>query len=281
LKPAFPYYGGKQKMAHNIIPLIPKHTVYCEPFCGGAAIFFGKPTPVITNNHHYRNVLNDRDHRIINFFTVLRDNPDELIRRLSVTPYSREVHKLSKTDVTDDPIQQAVNFYINIQQSFSNVFNESWGITKYGGCSPKEFVNSIDRLPACVNALREAFIECDDAIKVIKRWDSPQTFFYCDPPYPHANQGHYSGYTLEDLQMLVNTLDSCEGSFLLSNYEQPDIILPEDWKKYEFSHTVSAGRLSKKLIRKEVVWSRCNTKPVRAEIQKLYDSGKFDCFKGL
>ena len=38
MKPFFSYYGGRQRMANKIIPLIPKHTVYCEPFSGRKTI---------------------------------------------------------------------------------------------------------------------------------------------------------------------------------------------------------------------------------------------------
>lgn len=36
------YYGGKQKLLSTILSKIPNHTLYCEPFVGGAAVFFGK-----------------------------------------------------------------------------------------------------------------------------------------------------------------------------------------------------------------------------------------------
>lgn len=40
-KPIIPWMGGR-RLAKEILPLIPKHTCYCEPFAGGAAILFLK-----------------------------------------------------------------------------------------------------------------------------------------------------------------------------------------------------------------------------------------------
>ncbi|MDR2951683.1 MAG: DNA adenine methylase, partial [Treponema sp.] len=42
MKTPLSYYGGKQQLAKTILGLIPPHRVYCEPFLGGAAIFFAK-----------------------------------------------------------------------------------------------------------------------------------------------------------------------------------------------------------------------------------------------
>lgn len=37
-RPPISYYGGKQIMAKHILPLIPPHRIYTEPFFGGGAI---------------------------------------------------------------------------------------------------------------------------------------------------------------------------------------------------------------------------------------------------
>lgn len=42
LRTPISYYGGKQRLISKILPLIPEHNLYCEPFLGGAAIFFAK-----------------------------------------------------------------------------------------------------------------------------------------------------------------------------------------------------------------------------------------------
>lgn len=36
------YYGGKQMLVDTILPMIPTHKIYCEPYFGGGAIFFAK-----------------------------------------------------------------------------------------------------------------------------------------------------------------------------------------------------------------------------------------------
>ena len=277
-------------MCPKIVPLIPRHTVYVEPFAGGAAVFFAKPWPKVTNNNHYREVLNDKDQRIINFYQQLRDNGQELCDKLALTLYSEAEHKRAKDLDCEDKLEAARRYYINSQQSFSNQLNRGWGRNVYNCNSAAAWANKVNKLPEYIDRMAGVHIACDDALKIIKRWDSPQTFFYCDPPYPGTNCGHYCGYTSADFQALVDTLNNAQGSFLLSNYDQPDASIPADWERLEFETTASSlGRVgydrSKKMDesaqnrkRIEVVWRRFNRVPVREEIQKLYDTGAYDCF---
>ena len=91
MSPLVSYYGGKQRMACKIVPLIPDHKVYCEPFFGGGAVFFKKGRPNVTNDCHYREVINDHDQRLITLYRVMQDplQSAELIDRLQFTPYSQ------------------------------------------------------------------------------------------------------------------------------------------------------------------------------------------------
>lgn len=292
MKPVISYYGGKQRQAANIVPLIPKHTVYVEPFCGGAAIFFAKPWPNTENSHHYREVLNDKDERLINFYRVLQtpEKRDALIERLSLTLYSEAEHAKAKDLESGDDVCRAWAYYVNISMSFSNKLDGGWSRQAFGRNSATAWAARVARLPEYLDRMSSVYIACDDALKIIKQWDSPQTFFYCDPPYPGAHQGHYGGYTVEDFQALVSTLNECQGSFILSNYEQTDAQIPEDWERFEFAAIASSkGRVgydrSKKADesdqnrqRTEVVWRRFNRLKPRPEIQALYASGAFQCF---
>jgi len=287
MKPLLSYYGGKQRMAPNIIPLIPHHTVYVEPFAGGLAILFMKPTPIVTNTDNYREVVNDLDGRIINFYRVMQDKRKavELKRMIKYTLYSKAEHTKSNDLIKSgegSDVLQAWALYVNLNCSFANVIGKGWGFSVLGRNSPETWKLKRSHLLNFGNRFEGVYIENSDAIEVIKRWDSPHTFFYCDPPYPETNQGHYGGYTVEQFQKLVNALEAAQGSFMLSNYDQPSISIPEDWERHEFKATMSASNHKDgiKNERTEVIWRRFNRVPVRDDIAKLYASGNYDCFKG-
>lgn len=297
MKPAISYYGGKQKMASKIVPLIPVHTVYVEPFAGGAAIFFAKPFPNVSNTAHYIEVLNDLDNRLINFYRVLRDPKQgpELVHQLQLTPYSEEEHRIAKNlDIIDiDPIEAARRYYINIMQSFANKLNGGWARSVYSGNKALTFYKKIQYLPEILDRLSGVYVSSTDALKCIKQWDSPHTFFYCDPPYPNTDQsGYMYKFSLEDMKKLVDCLNECQGSFILSCYDI-GIEWPEDWEKFEFSTTMSASGQGKTKTdrskfrsdeelgdrkRTELVFRRFNRVPMRADIQKIVSSKEFDCF---
>ena len=72
--------------------------------------------------------------------------------------------------------------------------------------------------------LERTQIECQDALKIIKSRDSKDTFFYIDPPYLNADQGHYSGFNEMDMEELLKLLSTIKGKFLLSNYDHSPIL---------------------------------------------------------
>lgn len=126
-KPPFSYYGGKQRLAARICNLLPPHTVYVEPFCGSAAVYFKKGLPQIENHnsHDYREVLNDLNGLIINFFRVMQE-PEQmaaLIHRLGWTVYSQDEHRKAKElckSPVDNPVLMAWAWFCNVNFSFSN-----------------------------------------------------------------------------------------------------------------------------------------------------------------
>lgn len=276
MKPPFSYYGGKQRIVRHIIPHIVQHTVYVEPFCGGATLLFAKPDYRTGNNDHYREVINDTNEDIHNFFVQLRDNGEELCRMLELSLYSKEEHRLANNYNGEDPLMKAYYFYVNVMQSFSNIYTcEGWGTQKYGQNLPCTYKNKIDQLGQYIERMRSIYISCEDAIKCIKRWDSPQTFFYCDPPYPNTNQGPYKGYTQEDFENLIEALHNCEGSFILSCYNNDAV--PKDWKKLEIEATNSSSNTFKgghREKRTECIWIREAKGEPRPEILKIYEKQK-------
>jgi DNA adenine methylase len=254
MKPPFSYYGGKQRMCHNILPLFPEHKIYVEPFSGaGTLLFAQKP-------HGKTEVLNDINSLIYNFFKVLKEHRLELIGRLECCPYSQELHKEAKRickECTASDMELAEAFFVNIMQSFGNIISDSWVINKFlESSNNRKYNNKIERLKACSLRLRNAYISNEDAIKCIKRWDDKDAFFYCDPPYIDTDCGHYKGYTYDQYRELISTLENIKGKALVSGYEND--IVPKTWKRHKFLARSSVyNTKSKKYdLRIEVVFEK-------------------------
>jgi DNA adenine methylase len=95
--------------------------------------------------------------------------------------------------------------------------------------------------------MKGCYIDHKDALDLIKPWDTEKTFFYFDPPYPRADQGHYAGYTMEDFLVLVDKCSEIQGKFMISSYPYPElteIVEKEGWYQIEFDQQLSAKKSS-------------------------------------
>ncbi len=286
-------------MVSKLLPLIPPHTVYVEPFCGGASLLYAKPWPKVSNTHHYREVINDTSEDLVNMYRIARDRPDEFFAMLEGTLFSEAEYKragdILRRKVPSDETTRAWAYYVNIQMSFANKLNGGWQrrVFPQNGAATWHMRD----LEPHRQRIRSVHITFTDALKCIQQWDSPQTFFYCDPPYPNTDQGHYKGYSVDDFASLIATLDACEGSFMLSCYDVPGAATPFDWERFEFSTvcsgsgkgSVGKGRNKSRAAtaeelgdrkRIEVVYRRMHKAPWRPELQKPRDAGAYDCYPG-
>ncbi|MBS3915818.1 MAG: DNA adenine methylase [Bacteroidetes bacterium] len=249
------YYGGKKNMLKHILPLIPTHSVYTEPFFGGGTVFFAKE-PV---EHE---VINDTNNLVINFYKVLQNDFQNLKQKIEETLFSRSSYSTAmvvcRMPHLFSELVQAWGFYIACNMGFLHIMG-SWGFDKYGK-RQKTFLNKkIKFTDSFAKRIENAAIECSDACHVIKLYDSPETFHYLDPPYIETDQGHYSGYTENDYRKLVETLVTIKGKFLLSSY--PSKILNEfinkhGWHSKLFTKPLSAHKItdgSKRPVKTEVL----------------------------
>jgi len=188
-RPALRYFGGKWRLAPWIISYFPQHEVYIEPCCGGASVFLQKPKAVIE-------VINDLDSEVVNFFRVLRDYPDDLVRMIQKTPYSREVYMAAFGEPRGlrylfsprlRAIERALRYYVRSWQGWGGNKNgaTSWRrqLSNNRGKSVVRDWTETEHLFAIADRLREAFVEHDDMTTIIERYDKPGTLFYVDPPY--------------------------------------------------------------------------------------------------
>lgn len=245
------YYGGKQNMVKHILPLIPMHSLYCEPFCGGAAIFFAKENAEV-------NVLNDTNRELINFYNVVKHDFVALEKEIEITLHSRDLHRKASV-IYNNPdmfteIKRAWALWTLSTQSFSAMLDGSWGYDISKNRTSKHVNNKKESFTIdFAIKLQDVQLECADALYVINSRDCNEAFFYVDPPYYNSDMGHYDGYSKDDFENLLKTLSKIKGKFLLSSY--PSEILSEytkknSWKTYTVDAKVSVNAKNGYLKRK-------------------------------
>lgn len=200
--------GGKSRLAAQIISLLPTHTTYVEPFCGGCAVFLRK-------ERSKAEILNDLDNRLVTLLRVFRFHPDELLREISCITHSRTEFRdaLAQPGITD--IQKAARFLLVIKAGFgSKISSPSFG---YGLTGKAHFSQEV--VAGMITAARErldgVIIENLDFADVIARYDSPGTLFYCDPPYI-GTTGYACRFGMDDHARLRNALAKIQGRAVVS-----------------------------------------------------------------
>ena len=216
MKTPLTYYGGKQQLAKFILGLIPKHKVYCEPFLGGAAIFFAKEPSKVE-------IVNDTNGELINFYEVLKRDFTALEKEVAISLHSRKLHShawvIYQNPELFDRVKRAWAIWMLANSSFGGMLDGSFGYPRSTGGNTKALANKRHNFSEeYAIRLQNAQIECYDALKVIRSRDTADTFFYCDPPYVGADQGHYDGYSQDDFDSLLKLLETVKGKFLLSSY---------------------------------------------------------------
>ncbi|MBA7554065.1 hypothetical protein ES705_46677 [subsurface metagenome] len=231
-------------MTNIILPLIPSHKTYVEPYFGGGSIFFAK-------GPSFLEVINDINDNVINFYQILKSNFPALKREIESSLMSESLHRqafrIYKKPKGHSKIKRAWAFWFVTNFLFAN---KPGGGCKYDSGSDGSHVgrqcsNKRNGFKEYAGRLDTVQISCRDALDVILYRDRSDTFFYLDPPYPGTDQGHYKGYTKNDLGKLLEILESLQGKFMLSNYYSElinDYTVRNDWTVHEFDMRLSAPR---------------------------------------
>ena len=259
---AFGWYGGKFSHLDWLLPLLPESNHYCEPFAGSGAVLFNKaPSPVET--------YNDLDGEVVNFFKVLRDNKQELLEQIALTPFSREEFgKACVVDSTLSELERARRFYVRARQVRTGLAQTAT-IGRWANCKNtsrsgmsgviSRYIGGLEKLDFIAERLLRVQIENRPAIEIINLYDNESTLFYCDPPYIHATRGDNKAYRFEmsddEHIELANVLNNAKGKVAVSNYdcELMDKLYPSPkWHKHVGpSKTIH----STKDKRQEVLWT--------------------------
>lgn len=237
---AFPYVGGKTRLAGWITDHLPDHTVYVEPFGGSASVLLNKPRSSIE-------VYNDRDRDVVQFFEVVRERPDELAEWVRRTPYSEELHQewvqaFYSGERSDDPVERAGRFlflrYTQYAGKYKNPsgFKRDTARTRVGDSATWKTVP--ERIAEVCDRLQGVSIQDRDFAEVIDHYDGEETVFYCDPPYLNKEDS----YLVDDFQHadLADALEGIDGYALVSYTDCPDGLY-DGWEEVSRGHYHDSG----------------------------------------
>ena len=264
---AFGWYGGKYSHLDWLLPLLPKATHYCEPFGGSAAVLLNRMPSLVET-------YNDIDGEVVNFFRVLRDQQEELIKAIGLTPFSREEFRIAAEESLDgiSDLERARRFFVRARQVRTGLAQTAsvgrWAhckLTSRAGMAGavSRWLGSVEGLSEIVQRLLRVQIENAPAIEVIKRYDSNETLFYCDPPYPHDSRSDVNAYGFEmkdsDHRVLAEVLHNVQGKVAISSYHcklMDDLY--GDWNYIESTpkkaHSTNTRPDNVKQDRVEVLW---------------------------
>lgn len=232
MKPIFGYMGGKTRVAPQIIPLIPPHKVYVEPFFGSGAVMLEKGYPKLSSSGEYREVINDLDNNVTNFYEVLRTHPKKLKRYLDYMEYSEVMYQNAKTNSEHfrkaGDIERAALWFFNAQSSFAAKINGGFAYSKSSRNGAQTLISKTKKIIKFAKRVKQCHIFNKSYEQIIERFDSKDTFFYFDPPYQNTTKYNIQKDTDIDYDLLYEEVTNLQGEFILSHYRDDFVKRFED-----------------------------------------------------
>ena len=206
LKPISARIGGKVLLKKTLVdkyfPASSTYKTYVEPFVGGGSIYFYK------NKDGHKEVVNDLDPSIYELFKGFQKYASLKLADEVNGNYTEEDFKDIKESEPKDDYRKFLKTYLLYKLSYfgkGEAFGKpriSTSFTPY-----KERLENVDILN-------------QDYEEVIKKYDSPSTFFYLDPP-TRAQTGKFNFPSI-DQEELSKICKNIKGKFLLSLGDKPN-----------------------------------------------------------
>ena len=191
--PFLKWVGGKRRIMNELKNRLPKKFgSYYEPFVGGGALFFEtKPK---------KSFLSDVNLDLITTYTIIKNNPDELIEKLKIYQkyHCKEYYyEMRGKHGLENPVEVAARMiYLN-----KTCFNGLWRVNKKGefnvpmGSYTNPGICQEENIRACNIDLQTTTIEYKDYQHIAPKAGD---FCYFDPPYHPTNETSFTAYAKND-----------------------------------------------------------------------------------
>lgn len=241
-KPFIKWAGGKTRLIDNIEQELPvklkegEEFVYVESFVGGGAVLFWILQKYPNVKHA---IINDINPDLINVYSVVKFFPHKLVSMLeniekeykTKSELERKQYFLQKRRLFNskklDSVESAAVFIFLNRTCFNGLYrvNSKGEFNVPFGRYANPLICDAETIWADSQLLQRVTILCGDFNDTIT-YNSPQTFFYLDPPYkPISSTSAFTAYTKEGfgdkdqyrLCDFCNKIVDGEGCFVLSN----------------------------------------------------------------
>lgn len=236
IKAIAPWFGGKRKVASQIVEMMGSHKAYWEPFCGSMAVLMLKPPCEMET-------VNDLHGDLINLAKVIQDKElgfqlyDKLSRTLYAEQFFREAKErymnrecFATAPEPDFDLPRAYDYFVaswmglngvSGTQRYNYVFALRW--CRGGGQGARRWRSVIESMPAWHKRLQNVVIIQRDAFGILDNIkDTKETVVYCDPPYFDKSDKYIHDFTAEQHEQLAQSLQRFKKArVIVSYYDDP------------------------------------------------------------
>lgn len=230
LLPPYGRIGGKSRLKKRIVKLFPENytdLTYIEPFFGGGSVFFYKDPSKLE-------VINDLDKNVYTLLSGLKKYPGDKISEDINGNYNKEAFIEIKNLKPKTKYDKFIQLFLLIRLSFFNI-GRTFGNRETIRSNFEDKYNT---------RLKNTIILNKDYKEVIKKYDSPNAFFYLDPPYSMSSDIYYKEYLI-DMNEMYDLLKNLKGKFLLSydnNKEMKKLFKNYDIKTVTTTYSPTQGQ---------------------------------------
>lgn len=222
VRPAAPYIGGKRNLARRLVSIIETipHRTYAEPFVGMGGVFLRRRL------RPQAEVINDWSQDVATFYRVLQRHyvafRDMLRFQLTTRSEFERLIRVDPSTLTD--MERAARFLYLQRTAFGGkVTGRNFGVSMH---RPGNF--DVTKLGPMLEDLHErlggVIIERLPFEAFIRRYDSPATLFYLDPPYWGTEDSYGADlFSRDQFEVLAGALAEAKGRFVLSLNDRPEV----------------------------------------------------------
>ena len=210
-KPFIKWVGGKSQLLEEIKERYPpKIEKYCEPFVGGGAVLFD----ILSSKHPETVLINDINKELINTYSQIKNNCNDMINQLSELQTIYKSHTLEenkayfyekrqrynelKVNGNDaENLEKAALFIFLNKTCFNGLYRvNSKGLFNVPFNNAKNpLLCDEENLRACSEVLQNVEMRVGD-YKECKDFIDSNTFVYIDPPYrPLSQTAAFTSYS--------------------------------------------------------------------------------------